>query len=67
MARRSRASVFSRDLVVAAVRDSFPKLDPRSRSRNPVMFIVELGSVITTVIFVKDLAQGHTGSSGSSA
>ena len=41
--------------------DSFPKLDPRSQIRNPVMFIVELGSVITTVIFVVDLARGHTG------
>ncbi|HZS30943.1 MAG TPA: potassium-transporting ATPase subunit KdpB [Gaiellaceae bacterium] len=54
-------SVFSRELVAAAVRDSFPKLDPRLQMRNPVMFIVELGSVITTVIFAKDLAQGNHG------
>jgi potassium-transporting ATPase ATP-binding subunit len=60
MARRS-TSMFSRDLVLAAVRDSFPKLDPRLQARNPVMFIVELGSVITTVIFAKDIAQGNTG------
>src|SRR5262249_46598496 len=45
-------SVFSRELVLAAVKDSFPKLDPRLQFHNPVMFIVELGSVITTVIFV---------------
>jgi K+-transporting ATPase ATPase B chain len=51
--------VFSRELVVQAIWDSFPKLDPRLQVRNPVMFIVELGSVITTVIFFKDLAQGH--------
>jgi K+-transporting ATPase ATPase B chain len=55
-------SVFSRDIVLAAIRDSFPKLDPRTQVRNPVMFIVELGSVITTAIFVLDLARGHTGS-----
>jgi potassium-transporting ATPase ATP-binding subunit len=60
MARKS-ASLFSRELVLAAVRDSFPKLDPRRQVRNPVMFIVELGSVITTVIFMLDLARGHTG------
>jgi K+-transporting ATPase ATPase B chain len=60
MARKS-ASLFSRELVVAAIGDSFPKLDPRRQVRNPVMFIVELGSVITTVIFVLDLARGHTG------
>src|SRR5689334_2365563 len=60
MAARS-TSVFDRELVLAAVRDSFPKLDPRLQARNPVMFIVELGSVITTVIFFKDLVQGNDG------
>src|SRR5262249_16812287 len=43
---RRRASVFSRELVVQAIWDSFPKLDPRLQVKNPVMFIVELGSVI---------------------
>jgi potassium-transporting ATPase ATP-binding subunit len=60
MARRS-ASVFSKDLVLAAIRDSFPKLDPRLQVHNPVMFIVEIGSVITTAIFVLDLVRGDTG------
>src|SRR5689334_10092069 len=55
-----RSSVFSREIVLGAIRDSFPKLDPRLQARNPVMFIVELGSVITTGIFVLDLARGHT-------
>jgi len=57
MARRS--GVFSRELAVQAVKDSFPKLDPRQQIKNPVMFIVELGSVITTVIFFIDLARGR--------
>src|SRR5690242_20418045 len=60
MARKS-TSVFSREIVLAAVRDSFPKLDPRLQLKNPVMFIVELGSVITTVIFFLDLGRGHYG------
>src|SRR5262249_23015097 len=47
--------------VVQAIWDSFPKLDPRLQLKNPVMFIVELGSAITTVIFFKNLIQGHTG------
>ena len=47
--------IFSRDIVVAATGDSFLKLDPRTLLRNPVIFIVELGSVITTAIFVRDL------------
>src|ERR1700747_613257 len=59
MARRS-TSMFSRDLVLTAIRDSFPKLDPRLQLHNPVMFIVELGSVITTVIFFLELARGET-------
>src|ERR1700758_2514932 len=58
---RRRGAIFSRDLVVQAIWDSFPKLDPRLQLKNPVMFIVELGSVITTVIFFKDIVQGHTG------
>src|SRR5215468_2282602 len=60
-AKSRRTSVFSRDIVLAAIRDSFPKLDPRLQFRNPVMFIVELGSVITTAIFFVDLARGDTG------
>ena len=59
MAARS-ASIFSRDIVMAAVRDAFPKLDPRQQIRNPVMFIVEIGSVITTGIFLLDLIRGDT-------
>jgi potassium-transporting ATPase ATP-binding subunit len=59
MAQR-KTSLFSRDIVIGAIRDSFPKLDPRTQVRNPVMFIVELGSVITTVIFFKDwIGGGH--------
>jgi len=60
MARRA-SSLFTRDIVAGAIRDSFPKLDPRSQVRNPVMFIVELGSVITTAIFFIDLFRGDTG------
>ena len=59
MAARS-ASIFSRDIVVSAIRDAFPKLDPRQQIRNPVMFIVEIGSVITTGIFLLDLVRGDT-------
>jgi K+-transporting ATPase ATPase B chain len=57
---RAQGGIFSRDIVLAAIRDSFPKLDPRLQVKNPVMFIVELGSVITTGIFVLDLIRGNT-------
>jgi K+-transporting ATPase ATPase B chain len=60
MARPS-TGVFNRELVLAAVGGSFPKLDPRLQLKNPVMFIVELGSLITTVIFFLELARGQYG------
>ncbi len=57
---RTSSSIFSRELTLAAIKDSFPKLDPRLQVKNPVMFIVELGSVITTGIFILELVRGHT-------
>jgi K+-transporting ATPase ATPase B chain len=59
MARRE-TGIFEREIVKQAIRDSFPKLDPRSQIKNPVMFIVEIGSVITTVILFLDLVRGQT-------
>lgn len=41
-----------------ALIDAFAKLDPRRMVRNPVMFVVEVGSVLTTVLWVQALA-GH--------
>ena len=38
--------------------DSFRKLDPRIQIKNPVMFIVEVGSLLTTIIFIQELAAG---------
>src|ERR1700750_880912 len=58
--RARRSSVFTREIVLTAIRGSFPKLDPRLQVKNPVMFIVELSSVITTGILVLDLVRGNT-------
>ena len=52
--RRGRASM--KDLIGPAVRSSLVKLDPRDVARNPVMFVVEIGSVITTIAFIAALA-----------
>jgi len=41
-------SVLDRELLLPALRDSFKKLDPRWQARNPVMFVVEIGAVITS-------------------
>jgi K+-transporting ATPase ATPase B chain len=49
--------VFHRELYQRAVLDSFLKLDPRRMVRNPVMFVVEVGSVLTTVLWVQALSK----------
>jgi potassium-transporting ATPase ATP-binding subunit len=49
--RRKRTSVTDPALLVPAVGASFRKLDPRLMIRNPVMFVVEIGAVMTTYAF----------------
>jgi K+-transporting ATPase ATPase B chain len=62
--RRGRSSLTDRTIIVPAIRASFAKLDPRWIARNPVMFVVEVGAVITTIIVVIDLFNGTPGFSG---
>jgi K+-transporting ATPase ATPase B chain len=45
--------LFEATIVKRAVVDAFKKLDPRHQVRNPVMFVVEIGSVLTTLLFVQ--------------
>jgi K+-transporting ATPase ATPase B chain len=52
---RKKSSLFEGALVRQAILDSFKKLDPRVQARNPVMFIVEAGSVWTTILFFQNL------------
>ena len=47
--------LFEPAIVKRAIGDAFVKLDPRQMSKNPVMFIVEIGSVYTTLLFFKGL------------
>jgi K+-transporting ATPase ATPase B chain len=47
--------LFDPPIVRRAVVDSLRKLDPRHQVRNPVMFVVEVGSVLTTGLFVQSL------------
>ena len=42
-------SLFSREILWPAIVASFAKLDPRVQVRNPVMFVVEVGALITTI------------------
>src|SRR5215467_10692477 len=46
--------LFERALVGPALKDSLRKLDPRAMVHNPVMFVVEIGSVLCTLLFFRD-------------
>ena len=45
-------SLFDRSIFLPALLDSLRKLDPRVQVRNPVMFVVEIGAVISTVAWL---------------
>src|ERR1700741_215956 len=51
-------SMLDRSLIVTAMWASFGKLDPRTLVKNPVMFCVEIVSVLTTIFFLRDLIVG---------
>jgi K+-transporting ATPase ATPase B chain len=55
-------SVWEGALLRAALVDAFRKLDPRAMVRNPVMFVVEVGSVLTTLLWLRDLVAPAAGS-----
>ena len=48
-------SAFNKEILVSAIWESFRKLNPKVMIKNPVMFVVEIGSVITAAIFLKDV------------
>jgi K+-transporting ATPase ATPase B chain len=52
---RRRLSMFDRTLLRPAIADAFRKLDPRVQWRNPVMFVVYIGSIVTTVLWLQAL------------
>src|ERR1700727_2972725 len=52
---RKSLTLFDSALLGPAVADSFRKLSPMVQVRNPVMFVVYIGSILTTVLFVQAL------------
>ncbi len=55
MSRRQR-SLLDPEIAREAIKDSFRKLDPRRMVANPVMFVVYVGSILTTGLFIQALA-----------
>ena len=45
-------------IVLPAISSAFVKLDPRTLIKNPVMFVLEIVTALTTVILIRDLITG---------
>ena len=60
--RKGDLSIWDPKIIRGAIPESFKKLDPRVQVKNPVMFVVEVGSVITTLEFVRLLFTQPSGS-----
>src|SRR5579884_1269659 len=58
--RKGAISIWDPAIMRRAIPDSFKKLDPRVQVKNPVMFVVEIGSVITTIECVRLLFTAPT-------
>jgi K+-transporting ATPase ATPase B chain len=55
---RTAATMLDPAILVPAIGQAFRKLDPRLMWRNPVMFVVEVVSTLTTILFIRDLVTG---------
>jgi potassium-transporting ATPase ATP-binding subunit len=56
-----KKAIWNAQIMKRALVDSFVKLNPRTMIKNPVMFVVEVGSCITTILLVRDTAAGAAG------
>ena len=53
--KKKKTTLFDPQIIRRALIDSLIKLNPRNQIRNPVMFVVEIGSIMTTFLFVRAL------------
>ena len=60
MSQAKKRALFDPPIVKRAIVESFLKLHPRAVAKNPVMFVVEVGSVLTTLLIFRDLFTGQT-------
>jgi potassium-transporting ATPase ATP-binding subunit len=52
------SALFDPKIVGPAIGSAFVKLDPRSLMKNPVMFVLEVVTVLTTIILIRDVVTG---------
>ena len=63
MLEKKSKSIWDMKIVRRALWDSLVKLDPRNMMKNPVMFVVEVGSVATSILLIRDVLR-HQGAFG---
>ena len=51
-----KVTLFDKGLVKAALLQSFAMLNPKAMARNPVMFVTEIGAILTTLVWICDLS-----------
>ncbi|MDX6694588.1 MAG: potassium-transporting ATPase ATP-binding subunit [Blastocatellia bacterium] len=56
-----KKAVWDAGIVKLALLHALVKLNPRTMMKNPVMFVVEVGSVMTTLFLIRDIATGASG------
>jgi K+-transporting ATPase ATPase B chain len=56
-----KTSLWNTEIMGQALVDSVRKLDPRGMVKNPVMFVVEVGSVLTTALLIDDVVHHRPG------
>jgi potassium-transporting ATPase ATP-binding subunit len=59
MANTRKRSLWDTKIVRRALIDALTKLSPRTMMKNPVMFVVEIGSVITSIYLLRDILAHH--------
>jgi K+-transporting ATPase ATPase B chain len=59
--KTKKQSLWNTQILRQAIIDAFRKLNPRTMVKNPVMLVVEVGSVLTTALLIEDVVR-HTGS-----
>jgi len=56
-----KIAIWNAQIITRALVDSCKKLNPITMMKNPVMLVVEVGSVITTILLIRDLVAGAAG------
>lgn len=60
---KTQLSLLDKKLIIPALADSFRKLNPVTQAKNPVMFVVYIGSIMTTFLAIYSILGHNVGGS----